>query len=102
MHTNKKGIPTMFLILGKRTFFITLQKVSNTIYLLFLKEFLIRCLLHCTSAFSYLSLNLLLIKQIVEYRIIQMNISDDFKIIGKCSQQLRCILLYLNFLPSRL
>ena len=48
-------------------FYSPLKQMSNTVYILFLMEFLTRFVLQCTVIFSHLTLKVLLVKQIAEF-----------------------------------
>jgi len=58
MHTNKTEYQQYFLYPSSTFLYFAVKSVKHGLFL-FLKEFL----LHCTSEFSYLSLNVLLVDQ---------------------------------------
>ena len=67
MHTNEKDQHFFSSTLLAQFFYSPLKQMSNTLYILFLMEFLTRFVLQCIVTFSHLSLKVLWVKQIAEF-----------------------------------
>jgi len=84
-HQQKRGIPTMLPVLEWHFSYSarTIKSVKHGLFFI-CKGVCVRFLLHCTPAYSDLSLNVVLIMQMPSFslsRIIRMNICDEFEII---------------------